>query len=55
MEQLLLDAGIIRHRGKIEATINNARQVADLVDEFGSFANYVWRYEPARDRAPEAR
>ena len=48
VQQLLQDEGIIRHRGKIEATINNAGRVADLVDEFGSLADYVWRYEPPR-------
>jgi len=52
VEQLLLNADIIRHRGKIEATINNARRVADLVDEFGSLADYVWRYEPAATARP---
>src|SRR5215831_9814033 len=43
--RLLKDAGIIRHRGKIESAINNARRCADLVQEFGSFADYVWRFE----------
>jgi DNA-3-methyladenine glycosylase I len=47
VERLLGDAGIVRHRGKIEATINNARRCADLVDEFGSFAAYIWGFEPA--------
>jgi len=53
VEQLLQNAGIIRHRGKILATINNARRVADLVDEFGSLADYVWRYEPAPATRPK--
>ena len=44
--RLLADAGIVRNRGKIEATINNARRCADLVDEFGSLAAYVWSFEP---------
>jgi DNA-3-methyladenine glycosylase I len=44
--RLLVDAGIVRHRGKIESAINNARQVRKLVDEFGSLAAYVWRFEP---------
>jgi len=52
VEQLLQDAGIIRHRGKIEATINNAGRMADLMEEFGSLANYVWRYEPAATTRP---
>ncbi len=53
VEQLLQDAGIVRHRGKILATINNAGRVADLVDEFGSLADYVWRYEPAPAARPK--
>jgi DNA-3-methyladenine glycosylase I len=40
------DAGIVRNRAKIDATINNARLVPELIEEFGSFAAYVWRYEP---------
>jgi len=43
---LLQNAGIVRHRGKIEATINNARKAQEIVDEFGSLANYIWRWEP---------
>lgn len=53
VEQLLQDAGIVRHRGKILATINNAGRVADLIDEFGSLADYVWRYEPAAAARPK--
>ncbi len=45
--RLLGDAGIVRHRGKIEAAISNARRYADLVDEHGSLAAYVWSYAPA--------
>jgi DNA-3-methyladenine glycosylase I len=44
--RLMLDAGIVRNRAKIEATINNARRCSDLVQEFGSLAGYVWRFEP---------
>ena len=44
--RLLSDAGIVRHRGKIEAVINNARRAQDLVRKEGSLAAYVWRYEP---------
>jgi DNA-3-methyladenine glycosylase I len=44
--RLLDDATIVRHRGKIESTINNARQCARLIDEFGSLASFVWRFEP---------
>lgn len=50
VERLLGDARIIRHRGKIESTIGNARRVADLVAEFGSLSEYVWRFEPPRRR-----
>jgi DNA-3-methyladenine glycosylase I len=47
VERLLGDAGIIRHRGKIEATINNARRALELVEEEGSLAAFLWRFEPA--------
>ena len=46
VERLMTDAGIVRNRAKIEATINNARRCTELLDEFGSFAAYVWRFEP---------
>ncbi|MCC0079437.1 MAG: DNA-3-methyladenine glycosylase I [Rhodobacter sp.] len=45
--RLLGDAGIVRHRGKIEATINNARRMLELVAEKGSLAAHVWSFEPA--------
>jgi DNA-3-methyladenine glycosylase I len=45
--RLLNDASIIRHRGKIEAVIGNARRAVDLVDTEGSLAAYVWRFEPS--------
>ena len=51
--RLLGDAGIVRHRGKIESTINNAKRCADLVDEFGSLSNYVWRFEPDAKSRPK--
>lgn len=44
--RLLQDAGIIRHRGKIEAVINNARRALELEKEAGSLAAYIWSYEP---------
>jgi DNA-3-methyladenine glycosylase I len=50
--RLLGDAGIVRHRRKIEATINNARRTREIVDEFGSLAAFVWRYEPAVETRP---
>jgi DNA-3-methyladenine glycosylase I len=46
VERLLGDAGIVRHRGKIEATINNAQRARELVEAEGSLAAYVWRFEP---------
>ncbi|WP_421722761.1 DNA-3-methyladenine glycosylase I [Bauldia sp.] len=46
VERLLQDAGIVRHRGKIESTINNAKRAKELVKEEGSIAAFVWRYEP---------
>jgi DNA-3-methyladenine glycosylase I len=46
VNRLLSDAGIVRNRAKIEATINNARRCTDLIREFGSFAAYVWGFEP---------
>lgn len=46
VERLLGDASIVRHRGKIEATINNARRAVELVEAEGSLADYVWRFEP---------
>src|SRR5579859_1362996 len=49
--RLLADASIVRHRGKIEAVINNARRAVELVREKGSLAAYVWQFEPpARER-----
>ena len=48
VDRMLADASIVRHRGKIESTIANARRALDLVDEFGSIGAYVWRYEPVR-------
>jgi DNA-3-methyladenine glycosylase I len=50
--RLLGDAGIVRNRAKIEATVNNARRCADLVEEFGSLAAYVWGYEPEASSRP---
>jgi DNA-3-methyladenine glycosylase I len=44
VESLLLDAGIVRHRGKIESTISNARKVLEVQAEVGSFAKYVWSF-----------
>ncbi len=46
VERLLGDAGIVRHRRKIESTINNAIRALEIVDEFGSLAGYLWGFEP---------
>jgi DNA-3-methyladenine glycosylase I len=50
--RLLGDAGIVRHRGKIEATLSNARHACELASEAGSLAAFFWRYEPARGSRP---
>ncbi len=52
VERLLLDAGIVRHRGKIEATINNAQRAIDMVEEHGSLAAWLWRWRPD-EREPD--
>ncbi|MGE0863489.1 MAG: DNA-3-methyladenine glycosylase I [Vicinamibacterales bacterium] len=52
VQRLLKDEGIIRHRGKIESTINNARQALALIDEKGSLASYFWSWEPAAADRP---
>lgn len=44
VDVLLLNEGIIRHRGKIEAAINNAKLFKDIQIEFGSFSNYIWTF-----------
>lgn len=49
----LADAGIIRHRGKIVSTINNARRAIDLTAEFGSLSRYFWSYEPDASERPK--
>ena len=46
VQRLLANAGIIRHRRKIESAINNARRAVEVADEFGSLAAYVWQFEP---------
>ncbi|MBR9904304.1 MAG: DNA-3-methyladenine glycosylase I [Gammaproteobacteria bacterium] len=49
VQRLLHDAGIIRHRGKIEAVINNAQRAQAMVEQEGSLAAFFWRYEPDAD------
>jgi DNA-3-methyladenine glycosylase I len=53
VERLLGDASIVRHRGKIESTINNAGRAVELVAAEGSLAAYVWRFEPDPSTRPE--
>jgi len=48
INRLLKDEGIVRHRGKIEAVINNAKRARELVKQEGSLAAFFWRYEPDR-------
>jgi len=52
--RLLADSGIVRHRGKIEATIANARATLAVQDARGSLAALVWSFEPRRRAAPRA-
>lgn len=52
VERLLGDVGIVRHGGKIKATINNAQRAVELVEEQGSLARFFWSYEPLRGDAP---
>jgi len=55
IERLVNNAGIIRHRGKIRSTINNASRALEMVDEFGSLARFFWSYEPPdRDRRADS-
>ncbi|HTM32016.1 MAG TPA: DNA-3-methyladenine glycosylase I [Vicinamibacterales bacterium] len=50
--RLLKNAGIVRHRGKIESAINNAKRALDLIDERGSLAKYFWGWEPPANERP---
>lgn len=52
VERLLGNAGIVRHRGKIVSTINNARRARELVAEKGSLAAYFWSFEPGAEERP---
>jgi len=53
VQRLVKDAGIIRHRGKIESTINNAKRALELIEEKGSLAAYFWSWEPAAKDRPK--
>ncbi len=52
VDRLLTNVGIVRNRAKIEATINNARRATELINEVGSFARYVWTFEPSARSRP---
>jgi DNA-3-methyladenine glycosylase I len=51
VERLMADAGIVRNRAKIQATINNARRYPALIEEWGSLAAFLWSHEPAAPKA----
>lgn len=53
VERLVQNAGIIRHRGKINATINNAARATELIKETGTLAAYFWSFEPDPSEIPE--
>lgn len=53
VEKLVKNAGIIRHRGKIESTINNAKRAMEMADEFGSLGTYFWQHEPDSANRPK--
>jgi DNA-3-methyladenine glycosylase I len=52
VERLLEDVGIVRHRGKIEATLQNARCCIELIERHGSLAAFVWGFEPPPRERP---
>lgn len=53
VERLLRDAGIVRHRGKIESVLNNAKRTCDLINEQGSLADHVWSFMPEPGDRPK--
>ncbi|MCR9293350.1 MAG: DNA-3-methyladenine glycosylase I [bacterium] len=55
VERLVVNAAIVRHRGKIESTINNARRALELLDQYGSLADYFWGFRPERQQVVESR
>ncbi len=52
VKRLVLDAGIVRHSGKIASTINNAKRAQELRKEFGTLAAYFWQFEPKATARP---
>ena len=53
INRLLKNEGIVRHRGKIEAVINNARCTQELIKQEGSLAAFIWTYEPDEKQLAE--
>ncbi|WP_310621147.1 DNA-3-methyladenine glycosylase I [Flexibacterium corallicola] len=53
IERCVADKGIVRHRGKITSTINNANRALELREEFGSLAAYFWSWEPTTEQRPK--
>lgn len=53
VERLLKDAGIVRHRGKIESVINNAKCALELQDSHGSLVDFFWQYQPEPSSRPD--
>jgi DNA-3-methyladenine glycosylase I len=53
VNRLVENAKIIRHRGKIESTINNALRAIEMIEEHGSLADFFWKYEPRRRNPPK--
>lgn len=52
VQRLLGDAGIVRHRGKIEAVVNNAQRAVEMIERSGSIAEFAWAYEPVAAEIP---
>ena len=50
--RLMKNTGIVRHRGKIESTINNAKRALEVIEQHGSLAAYLWQFEPAASERP---
>lgn len=53
IDALMQNAGIVRHRGKIESTINNAQKAIDIIAEFGSLSAYFWSFKPDPQTRPD--
>jgi DNA-3-methyladenine glycosylase I len=53
VDRLLRDAGIVRHRGKIESVLNNAKRAQELVDETGSLTDFLWSFAPPPEARPK--